>query len=340
MPEFDEITLQAFREELKTAALNPNWHGIGSGAGALGGLGAAAGGVIGGVRAYRQAREQGATGQEALAGSIGGAGRGALVGGAAGALAGGVAGHLSPGLGEKLTQTPYAGAPARFGQRQVHAVTGWEPKGGIEAIRGGAWQAKQNLAGAQAKAVSDVAKREAKGLPADKVRAAANDLHIAQADRAASAAQAGQDAGLTSIPGYVKALAKDPKGTISKGLKEQWHGAGPGVKALTVGLPALGAAQAALSDEGPDGPGKAERIGRGLLPAAAGMASGQLPFAGQVLVGGAAGAIGAGAGRAVDRLRGRKVPPPYKPDPPLGPAEVRVAPEAMMGASGGGEVSS
>ncbi len=313
MPELDFVMLDAFRDELKTAAL----HGALSGMGALGGVGAAAGALAGGYHAYRRNKQQGISGADALLGSLGGAGRGALLGGAAGALAGGVAGHRVADLGERVTKMPILGTPAQFGQRQVHGVTGWTPREGIESIRGGAYSAKKNL---------------------ESIRKSAPESVI-RAERAAQAAQQAQDAGLTNMPGFIRAMATNPKKAISAGVREQWHGSGVAGKALTVGLPAADALHAAVSAESPDGPGRGERIGRGILPAAVGMASGQLPFAGQLLIGGAAGSIGSHLGRGVDRVRGRgrrPIPPPYKPEVGGAGSEVRVSPEAMMGAGSGG----
>src|SRR6266404_325633 len=99
----------AFREELKTAAINP--HAIISGASSLGGIGAAAGGLLSGYRSYRQAREEGAAGGEAFQHALGGAARGALVGGLGGAGLGAGAGHVLPEIGHTLAHAPVVGAP-------------------------------------------------------------------------------------------------------------------------------------------------------------------------------------------------------------------------------------
>ncbi len=146
--------------------------------------------------------------------------------------------------------------------------------------------------------------------------------------------------GATSLPDLVRGLAKDPKGTLQKGLHAQWHNQGTGGKMLT----ALSAAEipvAALSDDQPGGPGRGERIGRSVMRTGAGLATGSLPWTAQMAVQGVLGGVGAGAGRLVDKVRGHggipaAVPPPYSHDD--GPAgEVRVGPGMMpAGGSGGG----
>ncbi len=310
MLELDEITYRAFHEELlKNAA---SWHGALSGGGAGLGLGALAGAGINAYRGYRDARAQGADLPGALVAGGMRAPMGALVGGGIGAGLGAGAGALSPGLGARLAHMPGIGAPVRLAQRQVHGFTEWEPHGGIESIGGGAFDAHARVRSA-GKAVEE-------------------------ARHHAHHAQEAQDAGMTSIPGYLKALRKDWKGTLGKGFKEQWSQGGVGHKALTVGLPAIEAGQAALSEEDPNGPGKGERIGRGLASGAGGLVTGSLPFTGQMAVGAGLGLAGSMIGRGIDKLRGRSTtvhaPPiaPYKDEPSTG-SEVRLGAGMMNGGS-------
>ncbi len=124
--------------------------------------------------------------------------------------------------------------------------------------------------------------------------------------------------------------------TIRKGFNESWRGSSASQKALLVGLPGYEAYRGASDPEDLNGPGKGERVGRGLASAATGVVTGGLPFTGQIVAGGAAGALGGAAGRVVDRFRGRRsVPAPHKPEPPMAPVEVRATPEVMGGPGAG-----
>lgn len=112
MPKLDEQAIEAFQDELQkiAAGLAP--------AATLGVLGAGLGGFSG----YSRARQEG----KSVGGALGAAGKGALTGGALGALGGAGLSKVAPGV---------AGAIGRFGQRQVHGVTGWSPKGGLAEMR-------------------------------------------------------------------------------------------------------------------------------------------------------------------------------------------------------------
>lgn len=309
MPDLDEVTYGAFREELAKVA---RLHGALGGAGAGLGLGALAGGAINAYRGYSKAREEGHGVGDSMIEAAKGAPLGALAGAAGGAALGAAGGAALPGLGASLAKAPVIGAPVRLAQRQVHGFTGWTPHEGLESIGGGAVAAR-------------AAHEAAKGA-------------VGRTERGVQAAEAAQAAGLTSIPGYIRGLMTDPKGTVQKGFAEQWHNSGPAGKAITFGVPAIEAAHAAVSEDDPNGPGKAERIGRGLLPAAAGAVTGGLPFAAQLAVGAGLGAVGAGAGRVIDKVRGRgqaAVPPPYQFDDGP-PGEARVGPGMWHGGGAGG----
>lgn len=175
------------------------------------------------------------------------------------------------------------GAASRFGQRQLHALTGHVPEGGLRAIRAGAYGAEQNLA------------RALKSAPGD----------VAAASKGLAAAQKAEQMGLTSIPGFAKSLAKDPKGTLRTGAAEQWHNMPGWAKAVTVGLPALDVGHALATPDNPDGPGKGERIGRGLAGAAAGLTMGAIPMTTGILAQGAVAGLGGRLGRGVDAVRRR-----------------------------------
>lgn len=166
MSRFHEEAFLAFRDELHKEALASELSrslsylarpgvrkavggGVGSGAGIGAAIGATGGALSGAKDAYTEARESGAgRGQSALH-AAGGALRGAAGGGAkglaAGALVGGAAGLARPaqtlGASKALgaLDSPF-GSAARFGQRQVHGLTGWTPGGSksVDALRLGA----------------------------------------------------------------------------------------------------------------------------------------------------------------------------------------------------------
>ena len=128
MPNLDETTLSAFRDELrKLSAVHPAL-GAGLTMGALGGLGA-------GGYGYMKARSEG----KSVSDSLGQAAKRGLQGAAIGGAAGAGLGALTPGS--------VGGAVSRFGQRQLHSVTGWTPSGmsreeGLQSMRAGAYDAR------------------------------------------------------------------------------------------------------------------------------------------------------------------------------------------------------
>ena len=188
----------------------------------------------------------------------------------------------------------YAGAArsvGRFAQRQAHSVTGWTPQGfmhpaGIEAMGAGAAPARAALAAAA---------KTGKGRRL--------------AEQALAANEHAQALGLTSLPGYARALA-DPatRGRVlPAALRQQLQGSGAVGRAVTVGLPALGVASELASDDDPQAPTKGRRLGASIASTAAGLATGSLPFAGGALVGAGAGALGGAIGGGVDRFRKRRL---------------------------------
>lgn len=298
---------EGFHHELEKLAIDTqtllgNVGALGGGGAALGAIGGA---VHGGVKRFREARARGeGVGQgfiEGAGGALQGAGRGALLGAGAGALAGAV----SPKpLYDRLSATGGAlGAGARFGQRQMHAFTGWLPTAGdprsIERARGGAYRAREALGKAQSKLTGAWA-----GDSSSKLRSRVRDVERARAGL--EGAERAQGMGLTSIPGYVKSLREKPLETLRTGMAEQWHSGGLGAKALTIGMPALGAVQTLRSPEPSTGAGKGERVGRELATAAGGVLTAPLPFVPGQLVSQGLGRVGGGVGRVVDRLRGRR----------------------------------
>lgn len=293
MIDFSDEVLAAFQDELRKEA-GFALKNIGSlgGAGAM--LGAGGGAVLGGVRGYQQAQEQG---QNGIGGAASGALRGGLLGGAAGGLAGGVAGGLAKKDYGQLLEHPVLGAGARFGQRQVHGVTGMLTPSEIEKVRGGAHNARQALDAAKASGSSAVPRLE----------------------KAHAAAARAQDLGLTSIPGYVKSLVKHPIDTLRTSAKEQIHSS-PLMTAAAVGAPvAAGVLAPHREDEG-----LGERTGRIAGGITGSIAGGIMPLGGQLATSAGGERIGSWAGRGVDRLRGRR--PHNGPTPSLEPAEAQHAP--------------
>lgn len=302
-----------FYAELEKQAFSPavgrTLGGIGSGLGAGAVIGAGAGGLVGGVKSYRRARQEGASVGSAASSGLGGALSGATGGAAKGALIGaaglGTAAALgkAPAMAGKLTQmNGPLGAGARFGQRQVHAVSGWTPEGGIRSIRGGAYSAAERLGKAQ----------KATGPEAAKELAAATKSH--------GAAEKAEQMGLTSLPGYAKALVnKDTGGLVNNvgkvfraGAAEQWHAGGAVNKAMMVGVPAAALAGELGQKDVKGGPGKLERAGRHL--GELGMMMGPIPLAGQMVAGAALSGAGGRIGRALDKTR-RPPPPTNTPSP-------------------------
>jgi hypothetical protein len=314
MSRLNENELLAFRDELKKTAA-PNLHrllgGVGAGAGVGALTGSLGGAALGAVRGAKAGREEG-TG--AIVGGLSGALGGAVRGAGIGAAVGGAGGALAPRMGNLSSASGAVGASARFGKRQLHALTGWTPEGGLEAIRGGAYDSRQAL-------------RTAK------------TPHIQQAQKALSSAASAQRMGLTSLPGYAKAIKE-------KGLKEvaktdaaaQWHSGGIDTKALGIGLPALALASEVGKKESPEGPGKGELLGRSAAGTVGGLLGSAMPIAGQIALGGAMGAAGGIVGRGVDRLRKRRPPTSGQSIPPEQQSGSHVPTERVTSSAAAGQI--
>lgn len=342
MPKIPEEMLLAFADELEKQAdlagtmatgLRSARSFLGSQGGAIGagaGLGAAAGGLagagLGARRDYQQAREQGLSrGQAAIMGLGGamkgvgkGATRGAMVGGGLGALSGARGQDLATRLSGMGGVGSALGAPARFGQRQLHGLTGWTPKEGLESIRAGTWGAQNRLDQAKEmweRASGSVGKVRAPGAAkgmarevldpkALKVREAARkEYELAQ--QHFNAVQDSVRHGMTNLPGMAKALAGPNRlEAIKAGVGAGWHGDTAKMKALNVAMPlAMGAGMVAMAPKEQRG----ETIGREALNTAAGLISPMtvMPtLAGQALSRGAS-AVGRTLGKGYDYARGR-----------------------------------
>lgn len=275
MPRLSLPLMLGFYDELeKTSALNPL---VGSGA-LMGTLGGAATGYLG----YSKAKAEGASTGEAL----GRAGKAGLMGAAGGAALGAGVGALKPTWGKEMSN---------FAQRQVHGLTGWTPKEGLHSIDHGAGPAIKRRGEAH---VAHLLNPEDPKLLAE----------FQNATKARDAAQKAEQMGITSLPGLVKSVKNHGViPTLKAGAEEQLHGTSTMNKALMLGLPAVGVAQALHSSDSDDPTmGKGERVGHTIGNVVGSLAGGPLPLVGGALVGEATGRAGKLIGRGIDRLRGVK----------------------------------
>ena len=312
-----ELYMYSFRDEMRKEALNignlasgaskfvrsaPVRSAVGRGVGGAGagaGMGAAVGGtggaVVGGARDFMDARNRGQSVGSSMRSAAGGAIRGASAGAIGGAAVGGVGLGAARAMGKGSLGTDSAlGAASRFGQRQVHSLTGWTPKGsgnvaGIRGMRGGAYEAAKKLK--TTKAALATAPNKARAVKA----------HEAAKKHMASAAKA-EEMGLTSLPGYAKALRKDPKAALKAGFGEQWDSMGPGGRALMFGVPAAMAGKEAITDTKEGGPGKGERVGKALGTLAYGV--GPMALAGSTALGMGTDAAVGGVGKLYRKATG------------------------------------
>lgn len=302
-----EALFNAFHAELKKLAFSPRASAMlgGGGAGAGAGLlaGAIGGAGLQGYRKYQEAKEQGASGSHAaLAGALGGisgVGTGAMVGAGLGAAGGAALGHLRPAMAETvrkgLTQGPGPiGAFSRFGQRQVHGITGWHPGEtlgeGMRELRHGAYDAEV--------ALNKLKKPEPGVL--DRLRnrtpARASEEAIASAEKRFNAANRAQEMGLTSLPGYARSLKNNGIGnTLGTAVNEQLHGTTNTEKALMLGLPAAQLASTAFSKDDENHPegSRNVRLAKDTASLAGGLLLGPLPQVTQMMA-------GAGIHKAID----------------------------------------
>jgi hypothetical protein len=295
--------------------------GVGSALGAIGGAG------YGAREGYQDAREHGeGVGGSVLSGALHGLGS-AAKGGAMGAAAGGAAGALS---GKALNPSwltdkgGIIGAGARFGQRQVHSLTGVLSPAELEGVRGGAFGARQGHEAAQ-KALHEAWIKDPSSVKPAVEKAV-------KAKKGLEAAENVQQMGLTSIPGYLSALKEHGAGKVlGASLKDQVRNMHPGMAAVALGMPAIGMLRSATAKEEPTGAGKGEQLGRHVGAALGGVAGSAMPVVGSAVVGETLGNAGGLVGKGIDRLRGRKGPPPSTlGPPPLEPAEGQHTPSERV----------
>lgn len=309
---FEEATLQAFDAALEKLALPT---GIlqrmgqralaGGGLSALGATGGAGiGGLAGGIQGYRKARQEGGSG---LAGALKGTVRGAAIGGGAGLAAGGLAGAAGGARAQKLVRELGAGegrlgSISRFGERQIHSVTGATPAG----------MAKGE--GLRAMGASPVAKIEERiGKLQKKPMDAKAAKEMASLEKAKGHAQKLEELGMTNVPGVFKSMATKPGQALKAGLGHEWHSStGLGGKALAFGVPlAYVGSEVARGSK----PGEDSRTTRGLRAAGESAAY----MMGPIGLLGATGLsrVGAAAGQGAGRLLTKKQPLGTSPPPPV-----------------------
>lgn len=333
--------------------------GMGSGAGIGAGVGAVGGAALGGLKSYRDARASGAGLGSALGSALGGVGGGALRGAGVGALAAGGAGTLAgamrPASVSAVTKGLAArkdsiGSLSRFGQRQVHSVTGWRPganAASVESIGAGAANAREafhasSSAVDQAKSALQAARaaKDPKAVAAAKTTYTKARTGMADAATALRASELTQSKGMTSLPGLVENIGREGLlPTLKAGIQDQWRSTGPKGKALMVGLPAAQAVSALTSKSKGDGEvGKGETLGR-LAGGTLGMMAAPLPIAGSMALGAVTERLGASVGRGVDKLRAKRPVVPQEPTrpPATAPGDTgQVAVEHVYGTGFGG----
>jgi hypothetical protein len=351
MCRLEEHTMLAFQDELRKLGAVP-WQALGGNVGGLMGTGAAIGAGIGGLRSasrrFHEAKDEGESTGSALlhAGlsGVGGALEGSAVGGGLGAAAGAAGTALAPELTGNLAKRVsqgVVGGPGRFGQRQVHAFTGWRPtaaEGGLKSI---GVEGSQELRDAQSSARAHLEELRQQG--ADPREIAKAERHHATLGSRAESSEEVERRGMGDLPGAVRSLRQDPVGTLRTGLQHQWRNSGKVEKALMLGAPVLDTAATLAGREDPEH-GKGERLGRNIGGLAAGAALAGAPLGVQLAGGMLAGPMAGGmVGRVVDKFRNRGIvnrKPELEPvdnqqnvpiERNMSPAAMGMAPEGMGG---------
>jgi hypothetical protein len=210
---------------------------------------------------------------------------------------------------------------SHFGQRQVHALTGVGGAQYARSVGGGAHDAVERYEAAR-KAVDAVHELHPDRVPAMR--------EFTKARQWRDAALESERQGITSLPGYAKALWKNPADAVAAGVKDQWHSMGTGGRALMYGLPALSVAGelAHSEDESGKGKGRFQRAGEMLGTATGALAP--LPIVGDLAFGGAlSGSLGQvgkrldtrSALRNLQKRRGEQVSLPPEPRGETTPSE-------------------
>ncbi len=124
-----------------------------------------------------------------------------------------------------------------YGKKTLYALTGKQPKGGIDSIGRGSTGTQRLL---------DAAKAEHNAAPTvDTLKA------VQRAAASHKAVTKAEEAGLDNLPGLAKGMVTHPIDTLHKGVAATWHGTDglqKGMLGLGLGLSAHGA----LADRGED----------------------------------------------------------------------------------------
>jgi len=258
----------------------------GGGLAALGGAGGAAVGAVGGgIQGYRN-REEGVPG---AAGALQGAMRGAAIGGGAGAALGGVGGMAGgkrvqdfvSGLARPGAARPGTlGSITRFGQRQAHSLTGALPEGyasrsaALESIGGGAAPVRRAMQSAQEQVAAHGMTPKLQG-------------RIEKLQKGIAAGERSTDLGMTSVPGFFKAMVTNPREALTEGAKSQWYSNPTALdKTLALGLPGAMVAGEALRDSKPGEESRGVRSAKALFESIP-YSLGPMPLAGATVAAGA-----------------------------------------------------
>ena len=323
MFENNDAAMGAFNAELEKLGVGALARRIGQRALAGGGLGAltasggaALGAAAGGVRGYRQAA---AEGQPGAMGALRGGLRGAALGGAAGLAAGTAAGAAGGKATQRLVSRIGAkkgpmGPVTRFGQRQVHSVTGALP---AAASRREALRSMGAGIGEMEKRIAETKKRLRGMATGDPKRArAARELQSLQ--KGLQYGQRAEELGMTSVPGLFRAVATRPGEALRTGLGSQWYGSPSRAgKFMTFGVPGAVVAGEALTPTKAGGEGRTTRAMKAVGETLPYMIApiGLLGATGLSIAGSQ---VGAGAGRVFGKRKVTGTPPL-----PPGPADAR-----------------
>lgn len=279
-------------------AMSTALKGFGSGAGMGGLVGAGAGALYGAGKGYSKARGEGASVGQAIGGGLSGLGSGALKGALIGAGAGGVVGAVRPGMAAALAERGGLRGASNFGQRQVHSLTGVGDAPYARSIGAGAADAEHRLNEAREAWHGSI------GTPAQ--RGTRDEL--AAAKKHFGTAAANEARGMSSIPGYLKSMAKDPMGTLREGAREQWQSGGGKIRALMYGTAAATTANELRQKGDIEGEGRFERTGKALGMVAPSLVA-PLPIIGDAALGGTVSSGLGRLGRRLDRSVARRPPP-------------------------------
>lgn len=169
-------------------------------------------------------------------------------------------------------------ALARFGQRQVHGLTGATNANGLHGLGMDSDERASALTALKG-ATPEASRWEQFRKHTPEMVAARHAGDISDAQKSLSAARKAEAMGLTSIPGIAKSLATNGVGETFRGaIGHQLHGAGNAQKALMAAGVGGSVYSAAKPVEGETGGQHAARAGKGLLSAGAGLLTGGLPI--------------------------------------------------------------